>query len=81
MGSISRNLRTKKAYDVAPFQRLASSISSKSRNFNLAVYPKAEKKIPHHNVKSIRQEELPLSQVDGQAFDLLMFSTDWTRLT
>ena len=81
MGSTTRNLRTKKAYDVAPFQRLAGSISSKSRNFNLAVYPKAGKKKPFHNVKSIRQEELPLSQVDGQLFDILISSTDWTRLT
>ena len=81
MGSTTRNLRTKKAYDVAPFQRLAGSISSKSRNFNLAVYPKAGKKNPFHNVKSIRQEELPLSQVDGQLFDILISSTDWTRPT
>ena len=46
MGITSQNLRTKKAYDVAPFQRLAGSISRKSRNFNLAVYPRAEKKKP-----------------------------------
>jgi len=44
MGNTSRNLRTKKAYDVVPLQRLAGSISSKSRNFKLAVYPKAGKK-------------------------------------
>ena len=81
MGITSQNLRTKKAYDVAPFQRLAGSISRKSRNFNLAVYPRAEKKNPCHNAKSISQDELTLGQVAGQPFDILISSTDWTRLT
>ena len=44
-------------------------------------YIQKQAKTPCHNVKSIRQEEFPLSQVDGQLFDILISSTDRTRLT